>query len=527
MKHLLCVLAIIAIAGMAIAENAFSDFGDCEDAVFHIPSARGSWQTMEDAQFTTPGGVVGNCLFVNATTGRFEGSSNPADTTWPAGTGAEMSFYYKMPTFAYSYPRLAVRQDPVSPITNGEVGDCAAYIEWTNTSFTADTSWHLFEPDISSLDWDTVAAADFYVNNYAVPEWYLDEIELTPLFLNAADPHNVFSAWGDCEDAIFHIPSARGNWPTMEDAQFTTPGVVGNAVFINATTGRFEGSSYPTSIMWPAGTEATLSFYYKIPTMMYSYPRLALRQDPVSPITNGEVGDCAAYLEWTNTSFTIDDSWHIFEPDLSSLTWDGVTATDFFVNNYAVPEWNLDEIVLIPSDASDDPDNAFASFGDCEGAIFVEPSARGNWQTMEDAQFTTPGVVGMACMVAAPTGRFEGSSADQPVAMTGTDPYITFYYKMPTLAYSYPRLAVRQDPNTPGTNGEVGDSAAYVEWTNTSFTVDGSWHLFEPDISALNWDGVTLADFYCNNYAVPEFHLDEIYLVDPTPFTRVEDWGLF
>lgn len=354
-------------------------------------------------------------------------------------------------------------------------------------------------------------------------------------FGDASDLSNAFNEFGDCEGILFQIPSARSNWPTMAagDGQANVAGVVGNCHQTTAPTGRFEGGSAVVDVgFYLNGTDSELSFYYKIPTMAYSYPQLAVCQNRSDPQTNGEMGDCAAYKSWTNADFTIDTSWHQLTATLDTLDWAADDTASFYTNNYAVPEWYVDEIILTdptPLDASDDADNAFAAFGDCEGDIFITASGRANWTSAQlpDQQTTCTGVIGLGCEVLTPSGRLEGGSAVADVDFNSTDVVFQMFYKMPTLAYSYPRLAVRQDPADPQTNGEVQDCAAYIEWQNSSFTIDGAWHKFTPDISTLNWDGVLKANFYTNNYAVPTFSLDEISLVDPNPpVSGVEDWGL-
>jgi hypothetical protein len=365
---------------------------------------------------------------------------------------------------------------------------------------------------------------------------------------DASDPSNGFAPFGNCEGVVFTHPSSRTDFQTMSDVQHTVGGgVLGNCLLTSHSTGRFEGGSDHCTVDWFSGTDVVADFYYKIPTTLYSYPRLAVRQNPNWPPTvggAGEVGDCSHSKEWTNTSWTVDTSWHHFVETLTTLNWDSYTTADFFVNNYAVPEWYLDEIWLsdpTPKDASDDPNNAFKAIGDCEGDIFVEPSARASYQypALLDYQTTCTGFRGKGLdFWTSNTGtRFEASTADQACYFTGPDVTFQFYYKIPQIYSSYPRFALRQGPNTPGSTGEAGDCAHYVEWTATSpgWTVDSNWHLFTPDISALSsyWASIDKVDFFTNDYhaSVPLAHLylDEIYLDDPTPRppTQVKDWGLF
>jgi len=351
--------------------------------------------------------------------------------------------------------------------------------------------------------------------------------------------NNVFKDIGDCEAVLFVNPSGRGNSP-MEAEQYTsdTVAVNGKALAVVSTSGRLEGgSTTATTSLMGGHTTADISFYYQVPTITYSYPRLAVRKDPTPPpytATGGQVGDCAAYTEWTNTSWTVDTSWHQFTPDLSAMDWTGSTEADFYVNNYAVPLWYLDEIVLTAQSQDTNINNAFAAFGACDGDVFLTASARASYNDtqLQDAQNpTTDSVLGLACEITNASGRLEGKSAPVAIAgsgFSGTDAVFSYYYKVPAQAYSYPRYAVRQDPVDPQSTGEVGDCAAYKEWTNTSWVIDTNWHHFSEELTTLDWTGVLEADFFTNNYATPVCYIDEISLYDPTPApASVEDWGLF
>jgi len=187
-------------------------------------------------------------------------------------------------------------------------------------------------------------------------------------------------------------------------------------------------------------------------------------------------------------------------------------------------------------DASDIANNAFKDWGDCEGDIFTIPSARGNWQVpaIYEAQRQARGVNGLGLMINYTWGRFEGGTDIEPISFTDGGEELTFYFKSPSEKYSYPRFALRLDPNDPGTNREVGDCAQYIEWQNSSQSTnplmecDGIWHLYRPDISGLDFSTASTANFYTNNYAVPEQYLDEIVLVDTAEaITEVQEWGLF
>lgn len=179
-----------------IANNAFKDWGDCEGQVFTIPSGRSNWAGADLAGIQKQErGVIGLGLLVNHTSGRLEAGSDAEDISGFTDGDETLSFYYKMPIITYSYPRLALRLDPAAPpftSTGGQVGDCAAYVEWTNTAFTQDSNWHLFRPEISSLDFDTASTANFFINNYAVSEWWIDEIVLTDTF----EPQTEVRDWG-------------------------------------------------------------------------------------------------------------------------------------------------------------------------------------------------------------------------------------------------------------------------------------------------------------------------------------------
>jgi hypothetical protein len=176
---------------------------------------------------------------------------------------------------------------------------------------------------------------------------------------------NIFQPFGDCETDIFKIASYRSDWGDPLDGyglasgdifavQDQVAGVIGNADWIHHATGRMEAGTESCAMAGKTdgGTDVIASFYYKVPAINYSYPRVAVRLDPRVPpfITGqGEVNDCAApngYKEWTNTSLTVDNNWHQLSATLTTVNFTGRTTANFFTNNYAVPSWFIDEIVL-------------------------------------------------------------------------------------------------------------------------------------------------------------------------------------
>jgi len=295
-----------------------------------------------------------------------------------------------------------------------------------------------------------------------------------------------------------------------------------------------------------------LSFYLKIGgTPASSYPRLAIRQDPntpATPLAKGEVGDCASFVEWTNTEWTYDNAWHEYTPNISTLNWDGVTTGDFFINDYFAKTFYIDEIVLrdpTPKDASDDAKNVFAAIGDCEADLFTEATAD-NSTDIDDAQTSATGVVGQCCKCVIPPlwSRLQASTADQATAgiLKGTDAELKFYYKIVNGGYSssYPFIYFRQNVTDNNTSPHPAAGADKVVYWNCSsstgiggetFSRDAAWHLFQPDISDFDW-GAENTDLVINGLSASggpdgEFWIDEIYLTDPTFDTSVDDWGLY
>jgi len=161
---------------------------------------------------------------------------------------------------------------------------------------------------------------------------------------------NIFDSFGNCEEDIFTIPSGRSDYKGSDllNVQDPFPGVIGAGLLIHNTTGRFESGTdiIPVSL---SDQKIGFQFYYKFPIVALSYPRLALRLNPTAPPygeTGGQVDDCKDYLEWLNSSFIADENWHLFKPDISSLSWGGVNTVNFFINTCDVPDIFLDEIIL-------------------------------------------------------------------------------------------------------------------------------------------------------------------------------------
>ena len=195
MKKSIMILSVFLLAGgVAFADasdpsNAFAVFGNCQtvDEIFVEISDR-SITAASSVQSSTPGGVDGNCMLIAHTTGRLEASSVDCDIADFSQMDATLSFYYKYPTSSYSsYPRVSLRIGPVNwtglggTDPNGQEGACDALFLMTSAGMIIDTSWHQYiAADLSSLgDLTPATLADFHTNNYAVPEWYLDEIIFT------------------------------------------------------------------------------------------------------------------------------------------------------------------------------------------------------------------------------------------------------------------------------------------------------------------------------------------------------------
>jgi len=385
---------------------------------------------------------------------------------------------------------------------------------------------------------------------------------------DASDLGNAFHAFGNCEGGpIFVTPSDRG---TIAGQSEDPSGAVNKCLkIVNDFEDRIEGSTVRPNITYAGltGTDVNLSFYLKggAGDKIYSYPRFAVRQNPTNTITYaGEVDDCLAYKEWTNTAWTFDSTWRQYSFPLTTLNFDSVTTGDFFTNDYfesTTQTLYLDEIVLrdpTPKDASDDPANAFASFGDCEALLWTQPCSLNTEDlTSTYTQIVEPGVVGNCVKVTNPQAwdRVMASTVDVPTDLLwGTDTEFQFYYKASgALGYgsSYPYVYLRQgvtdnnsNPYPPTGDPIPGPPLSWIhsEATSRNYTSgfggtklvqDDTWHLFKPDVTGFNWAGQN-ADMVlshlgcdgCGNDAY--FYIDEIYLTDPTPpSSRVNDWGLF
>lgn len=186
-------------------------------------------------------------------------------------------------------------------------------------------------------------------------------------------------------------------------------------------------------------------------------------------------------------------------------------------------------------DAGDDPTNAFASFGDCEGNIWVE-ATEANGVVLGDVQATSPGMVGNCCLIVQPQlwYRISASTVDAPTGryLIGTDADLKFYYKIVRDGYgvAYPYIYFRQDitdnnifshPDLGATNVVYWSRDPTTGIVGETFISDGEWHLFDPNISNFDWKGET-ADLAINHLSysytdTSEFWIDEIYLSDPTP----------
>jgi hypothetical protein len=226
------------------------------------------------------------------------------------------------------------------------------------------------------------------------------------------------------------------------------------------------------------------------------------------------------------------------------------------------------------------PINILKAEGDCEADLFRVASGRGNWGDPIDGygpggegdiysiQDQVPGIVGNADWVHHASGRLEaGSSATgfpgptySPIIFPpaagantdgGSDVNWSFYYKIPTTFSSYPRIAIRIDPNHPpflSGQGEVGACAHKIElWIKTStptynpWIVDSNWHLKTVNLATgvpqISQTGFVMestdvpqhhdANVFVNNYLVPSWFIDEIYLTDASgPMSGVADWAL-
>jgi hypothetical protein len=241
-------------------------------------------------------------------------------------------------------------------------------------------------------------------------------------------------------------------------------------------------------------------------------------------------------------------------PALAAACLDGITGLGGGANFRGIP------------DASDEVTgqvkNILKDVGDCEKDLFWVASGRGNWGDPADGygpgtegdiysvQDQAQGVIGASCWIHHTSGRLEAGSAIgsfptptySPIDLTaitgntdgGTDLVWSFYYKIPTIYSSYPRVAIRFDPNHPpfiSGQGEVGACAHYKELTNTApsaWIVDNNWHLKTWNLTTDYVTGHHDVNVFTNNYLVPSWYLDEIYLTDPSsPKSGVADWGLF
>jgi hypothetical protein len=255
-------------------------------------------------------------------------------------------------------------------------------------------------------------------------------------------------------------------------------------------------------------------------------------------------------------------------PALAAACLDGITGLGGGANFRGIP------------DASDEVTgqvkNILKDVGDCEKDLFWVASGRGNWGDPADGygpgtegdiysiQDQAQGVIGASCWIHHTSGRLEAGSATgsfptpaySPIDLTaitgntdgGTDLVWSFYYKIPTIFSSYPRIAIRFDPRHPPfitAQGEVGDhTGGKIELYNKTtaptyypWTVDNNWHLKTVNVGTgvpeITQAGITIAaqhdcNIFINNYSVPNLYLDEIILRDPSvPNSGVSDWGLF
>ena len=189
-------------------------------------------------------------------------------------------------------------------------------------------------------------------------------------------------------------------------------------------------------------------------------------------------------------------------------------------------------------DAGDIANNTFKDWGDCEGDIFTIPSYRSNWKGagLAEVQKQGRGVIGLGLLVNHTSGRLEAGTDEEDISgYTDGGEQFSFFYRIPTIMYSYPRVALRLDPDDPpfivngeGESGDVGVNGGVIVWQNSSFIIDDNWHIFRADVDSLDFGPAVTANFFTNNYAVPEWNLDEIVLTDgPEALTEVQDWGLF
>lgn len=383
------------------------------------------------------------------------------------------------------------------------------------------------------------------------------------VFADAGDMSNAFYEFGNCEGGALFVIEGRVGSVLGVQSEYTT-GVLGACVKVqNVSSGsRIEGSTIAPNIAFAGltGTDVGFSFYLKASALdkFSSYPRFAVRQNP-NP-GPGEVNNCAAFVEWTSTAWTFDDTWRQYNFTLDTLNWDGITSGDLFTNDYySVTDTTqtlfLDEIVLrdpTPIDASDDPYNVFASIGDCEALFWTQSHDALNTLdiTTTTYQCVDIGVVGNSVKVTNPPAwaRFMASTVDLPTAglLSGTDAEFQFYYKLsgvPGYSASYPYVWLRQGVTDNFDNPYPADSGClHSEGTSRSANFgfggellihDGAWHLFKPDITGFNWAGenvdIVLSNLGCNGCPDDSYmHIDEVYLTDPTPYmSSVEDWGLY
>jgi len=388
------------------------------------------------------------------------------------------------------------------------------------------------------------------------------------VFGDASDLGNAFHEFGNCEGGpIFVIGGRSGS--TLAGQSEDTSGVLGKCLKIkNDFEGRIEGSTEQVDITYAglSGNDVNFSFYLKGgPGDKYgSYPRFAFRREPYP--TPGEVTNCNAFMEWTNTEWTFDNTWHQYRFVLTSLYWDWDTPVDFFIDDYfesTTQTIYLDEIVLrdlTPIDASDDYENVFASFGNCEAPIWTIPFSMNTQDlTCTETQIVEPSVVGNCVKLI--NNEIRDGVWDRIMASTvavstfllnGNDAEFRFYYKLSgATGYGtkYPYVYLRQgaydhdnNPYPPPTG--CLHSACWsrsTDWPcrDEKLIKDDAWHLFKPCITDFDWHGGIdetaemcvsfLGCDGCGNKSY--FFIDEIYLVDIcTPGTGeciVEDWGLF
>ncbi len=160
MKKLLIIASILLMAGFVYGDasdlgNALHAFGNCEGGPIFVQPGRDGTTTLA-GQSEDPSGAVGKCLKIkNDMEARIEGSTTNESVTYAglSGTDVGISFYLKggAGDKIYSYPRFAIRKDPIGTGGYEEVTNAAAYKEWTNTSWTFDDSWRQYSFTLTTI----------------------------------------------------------------------------------------------------------------------------------------------------------------------------------------------------------------------------------------------------------------------------------------------------------------------------------------------------------------------------------------